>query len=348
MPKTARTRSSACYAPEKTSHQQTMLPAAPAVQRTDEPYQITGVRLIQINLNHCSAAQDLLYQEIAELNIDIAIIAEPYHVPANGAWIADPNKWSAIYACGNYPIQEIINQSTAGMVAAKINGMYIFSCYAPPRLTNQEFTRLLEDTVHEARGKHPAIIAGDFNAWATEWGSKSTNTRGTILIEVFARLDVILANSGNTSTFRKNGSESVIDLTFASGSLMRNINWRVSERYTFSDHQALLYEGFLHNPNKSKPRITPTQGWSTKWFDKETFRYILESAELPQQPANSMASWSTNLLKQACSASLPKKRRSWANQMSFGGTSASRNVEPTALEQDDSTTEEAAAQTARI
>lgn len=36
------------------------------------------MRLIQINLNHCEAAQDLLAQTIREKNIDVVILSEPY------------------------------------------------------------------------------------------------------------------------------------------------------------------------------------------------------------------------------------------------------------------------------
>lgn len=266
------------------------------------------MRVIQINLNHCEAAQDLLYQEIVELKADVAIISEPFQIPANGMWLADREKWSAIYACGNYPIQEIPLDTESGVIAAKINGIYFYSCYAPPRLNIQEFNMLLDKIADNARGRHPTIIAGDFNAWASEWGSKSTNTRGTMLLETFARVDVSLANHGNTATFRKNGRESVIDITFASSALQRHINWRVSERFTFSDHQALIYEVVQVNKPRDKPRSLLCPGWSTKWFDKELFRDILQESYIPIGPVNEMARWTSRLLHKACDASLPKKR----------------------------------------
>lgn len=266
------------------------------------------MRILQINLNHCEAAQDLLYQEVKDLNIDVAIIAEPFSVPLNGAWISDTNMWTAIFACGKYPIQEILTSAEKGIVSAKINGIHIFSCYAPPRLNAQEFSSMLDKIVDDARRKKPTIIAGDFNAWATEWGSRCTNNRGNILLDTFVQLDVSLANQGTTSTFRKNGCESIIDLTFVSGVLQRNLNWRVSERFTNSDHQALLYEADVSSRSTNTPRAISEKGWSTKWFDVEVFRYILDTADLPRGPANDVAECARNLLTGACNASFPKKK----------------------------------------
>lgn len=266
------------------------------------------MRILQINLNHCEAAQDLLYQEVKDLNIDVAIIAEPYRVPLNGAWISDTKKWTAIYVCGKYPIQEIHTSAEQGIVSAKINGIHIFSCYAPPRLNAQEFTTMLDKIVDDARRIKPTIIAGDFNAWATEWGSRYTNNRGNILLDTFVQLDILLANHGNTATFRKNGGESIIDLTFVSGALHRNLNWRVSERFTYSDHQALLYEAEVSRRSKITPITIQEKGWSTKWFDVEVFRHILDTADLPRGPANDVAESARNLLTRACNASFPKKK----------------------------------------
>lgn len=41
---------------------------------------MTRWRLIQANINHAAAAQDLL-QTMAEKGIDIALMSEPYRVP---------------------------------------------------------------------------------------------------------------------------------------------------------------------------------------------------------------------------------------------------------------------------
>ena len=61
------------------------------------------------------------------------------------------------------------------------------------------------------------------------------------LLETLAKLEVRLCNEGTVSTFRKDGRESTIDVTFCSPPLAENMNWRVSEEYTHSDHQEIHY-----------------------------------------------------------------------------------------------------------
>ncbi|CAB0044084.1 unnamed protein product [Trichogramma brassicae] len=99
---------------------------------------------------------------------------------------------------------------------ARINGIKFFSVYAPPRLADVELSALLTNIIEEAWDKRPLIVAGDFNAWSTEWGCRVTRQRGTALLDVLATLEAALLN---TPTFTGALSYSVIDLTFASDTL---------------------------------------------------------------------------------------------------------------------------------
>ncbi|CAB0028752.1 unnamed protein product [Trichogramma brassicae] len=84
---------------------------------------------------------------------------------------------------------------------ARINGIYLFSVYAPPRLADVEFSALLTNIIEEAWNKRLLIVAGDFNAWATEWGCRVTRLRGTILLDTLATLEAAPLNTGDTPTF---------------------------------------------------------------------------------------------------------------------------------------------------
>ncbi|KAG7196407.1 hypothetical protein KM043_000012, partial [Ampulex compressa] len=112
--------------------------------------------------------------------------------------------------------------------------MRIYSCYLPPRRADNEddsgFLRSLDAIVESARSSRlPVVIGGDFNAWATEWGSAKTNSRGRTLLEAFATLDLEIANSGTTPTFSKAGKSSTVDLTFVDPRLIGvGTDWRVS------------------------------------------------------------------------------------------------------------------------
>uniref|UniRef100_A0A6V7L8W1 Endonuclease/exonuclease/phosphatase domain-containing protein n=1 Tax=Bracon brevicornis TaxID=1563983 RepID=A0A6V7L8W1_9HYME len=90
--------------------------------------------------------------------------------------------------------------------------------------------------VTDAKERSSVAIAGDFNAWTVEWGSKKTNWRGQSHLEAFAVLDLQLLNDGELSTFIQEECTSMIDLTFTSSSLARgNCNWEVSDIITLSD-----------------------------------------------------------------------------------------------------------------
>ena len=83
-----------------------------------------------------------------------------------------------------------------------------------------EFISVLDVLVDDARGKK-VIVAGDFNAWAMEWGCQNTNARGRTLLESFATLEVGLLKSANEFTFSQAGYGSIIVLTFFSSTIFR-------------------------------------------------------------------------------------------------------------------------------
>lgn len=159
----------------------------------------------------------------------------------------------------------------------------------------------------DARRCKPVIIAGDFNAWAEEWGSRLTNERGQILLEEFAVLDVLLANIGDTYTFRGQGRGSVIDLTFISPELSRNLRWTVSEEYTGSDHQALYFETACVSRNCTRTRIPRKRGWIAKAVDVEVIAHMLSDVRLPPDRAESTSKFVVTKLKLACDASMPQR-----------------------------------------
>ncbi|KAH8355806.1 hypothetical protein KR084_009606, partial [Drosophila pseudotakahashii] len=103
------------------------------------------------------------------------------------------------------------------------------ACYRSPSVHVDDFRNIVHEIAQDTRGRSPVLIAGDFNAWSTAWGSDKTTPRGTILLDAKAPLDVCLLNDGNRCTFSKAGRESIIDLTFASPELARNCAWRVTD-----------------------------------------------------------------------------------------------------------------------
>lgn len=247
-----------------------------------------------------------------ERDVDVVIISEPYKVPEGPAWAKDKTQKAAIWACGNFPIQKTVTGDENGYVAAVVSGVYIFSCYAAPSLTIEEFQRTVDRIAMDARRFKPIIIAGDFNAWAEEWGSRLTNARGQSLLEALAGLDLVLVNVGDTQTFRGHGRGSVIDITFASPELSRNMSWEVSEDYSGSDHQAIHIDistsNALHGRYKTTNRCEIRTGWVAKALDVEVLKEQMRGAPLPTGTADTYTKQVIDKLKAACDASMPRRR----------------------------------------
>ena len=81
------------------------------------------------------------------------------------------------------------------------------------------------------------IIAGDFNARHPTWDSAGTNPNGKGLAEALPDLDLYLLNTGQPTRFaeRPGDSDSCIDLTLHSGSLLNKLQWQLGH-HVDSDH----------------------------------------------------------------------------------------------------------------
>ncbi|XP_062557606.1 uncharacterized protein LOC134222470 [Armigeres subalbatus] len=254
----------------------------------------------------CTLCQ-LLWQSVVEARTDVAILSDPYRIPAdNGNWVADRSKSAAICTTGRYPIQEVLNTRAEGTVIAKINGVYYCSCYAPPRWPIEQFTEMVDRLTSDLVGSKPVVIAGDFNAWAIEWGSRFTNRRGQTLLEAFAKLDVVLCNEGSKSTFQRNGVESIIDVTFCSPSLVGDMQWMVDDGYTHSDHLAIRYRIGSEARRESRRATPTTRSWKVAHFDGGTFS---EAMGLEENTGSLSGDELVAVLSRACDATMPRKVR---------------------------------------
>lgn len=60
---------------------------------------MTGLRLLQVNLNHCWNTHDFLLHNVAELNIGVCAVSEPVHVSDSQLWFSSLNGSAAVYWC---------------------------------------------------------------------------------------------------------------------------------------------------------------------------------------------------------------------------------------------------------
>lgn len=271
------------------------------------------MQVVQLNLNHCEAAQLLLQQSVTEFSADVALLSDPYRVPTdNGSWMTDKSRSVAIWTCGRYPIQEMISSpADEGFVIAKVNGVYLCSCYCPPRWSTAQFSRVLDILAARLIGLKPLVVAGDFNAWAVDWGSRFTNARGEILLESLAVLNVVLLNDGQVPTFRGHSGDSCIDVTFCSAGWTVEPDWKVHEGYTSSDHQEIRFM-IGYTPKRTTRRVgTADLGWRTSEFNPELFE---EALRWESRTTNLSGEELTELLTRACDVTMPRRTKPPGNR----------------------------------
>ncbi|XP_043064424.1 uncharacterized protein LOC122320310 [Drosophila ficusphila] len=254
-----------------------------------------------------AAAQDLLAQTVRALKIDLAILSEPYASKHDGIWFQNSQGGAAIWSCSPRPLQIQCRHSGRGFVRAKVGSLTIYSCYIAPSVDSQTFGSIVDDILEDARGRHPIIIAGDFNAWATEWGSRLTNHRGHIFLDAVARSGLTLANTGTANTYEKAGMGSVIDITFMSSTLTRTSAWQVSEIYTGSDHRAITME--IRDGRFKRKNTNASTGFRDSTLDPQALILMAEDLVYDERKnANENAVGIKKATWSACAASMQRRR----------------------------------------
>uniref|UniRef100_A0A2M4AK35 Putative r1-6 dk n=1 Tax=Anopheles triannulatus TaxID=58253 RepID=A0A2M4AK35_9DIPT len=282
--------------------------------------QSTLLSVLQLNTNRCKDALDLLTQRVREQGVDVALIAEQYQAwsrisrSSQGRWVEDPSKKAAIYACGDLPIQMIRSIDHVGLVVVDIGGVTFASCYAPPKCGMDHYRGLLDALLAAIRGRPKVVVGGDFNAWAEDWGSRSTNARGLELLAAMDCAGLTLLNRGTIPTYlgRCGQHTSIVDVTFASPSVAGLGDWRVDPQETGSDHAALCYTVGTSLPME-QPRTSgwPAKkgiatGWVMRQFDAESFEIALEALRFGEVTAD--AASVTDGLTNACSEIMAPSR----------------------------------------
>jgi hypothetical protein len=279
------------------------------------------LKLLQSNLNHARAAQDMLVQCLAEAGGGLAIAADPYRVPVgNPNWAADTSGRVAVishHARGAPPMLRV--EAEEGFVLIEWGPIDVVGCYFPPRLNRGEYEAALEAMGRriQFRSPRPIVVGGDFNAHAVAWGSPTTNARGRLTLEWAAGLGLILLNQGRVSTFVGARGESIVDLTWASpGALDRVRGWKVDTDSLgeLSDHRLITME-LVSVPTEVQARRRRL-GWDKRWVLRKIDQDALEVSLLAStwvergadQGAEAEAEWLCEAMSRACDASMPRSR----------------------------------------
>lgn len=267
--------------------------------------------IIQANINHCSAAQDLLAQVMTEKRIQLAIVSEPCWIPNTPTWFSDiSEKATLIKGRGCPAISKAVRGN--GFVLAEIGNVTVCSCYFSPNDNMRKFENFLDDIAIALGMQSNVLLGGDFNAKSIMWGSRTTNARGRVLEQWASSLNLVLQNKGKAPTCIRHQGSSIIDLTWARGETVRHIkNWKVDQwSETYSDHNYIFY-----NLNKYKNwNITRSskKRWNIAKLDNEKFDTCVLgnswSAVDDSTPAKELVDGLMNVLRQAWNESMPKKK----------------------------------------
>ncbi|KAL0891780.1 hypothetical protein ABMA27_015047 [Loxostege sticticalis] len=172
-----------------------------------------ALKVIQANVEHSAASQDLLLQHLAEWAADVAILSEPYYVPPGRSdWAVDSAGLVAIKFAGGLPFT--LHAQGDGYVVVKHGQMLLAGVYCPPNdgiaALEASLNRLSADL---QRSTLPALVAGDFNAKSTAWGARLTDRRGEKLLEWATSHGLTILNRGTTPTCVRPQGSSRVDIT---------------------------------------------------------------------------------------------------------------------------------------
>lgn len=185
------------------------------------------------NVNRSVAAHDMLESESSSRNADYICCTEP-----NWTLMKEDDNWDSDQ---RHDAAILINPSAtrhgtgAGYVWTECGTFVLYCCYISPNVDLSAFNRFIDglgESVRDQGGE--TIIVGDFNAWSTVWGSRTTNHRGNVILDWIASDNLTLLNDGSP-TFRRGNVESCIELTICSP----GIATLISERCVLPEQQSL-------------------------------------------------------------------------------------------------------------
>ncbi|XP_041989124.1 uncharacterized protein LOC121740461 [Aricia agestis] len=265
------------------------------------------------NLNHSAQAQDLWSQEVLKRSIDVGVIAEPYRILPRGDWLGDADSTVAlVFGPKIVPPSSRSTTRGHGYVVADLGALTVVGVYFSPNRPIAEFGAfLLRLTTFVSGAANPVVVAGDFNAKSTRWGSPATDARGRAMADWLATTGLVVANRGAVSTCVRWQGESIVDLTLVSPSIARRMSgWRVLEEVeTLSDH---LYIGFdIASTSEAGRRIPPGGGprWSLRGLDRDLLEeaaIVASMSPLPSENVEECAEWLNEAARNICDASMPR------------------------------------------
>jgi len=264
-------------------------------------------------------------QALAEWQIELAVVAEPYAVPPNkNNWLGDTA--SSVTIVGSYTTDSLplsAHTKSEGFVVAHWGETAVVGMYFSPNRSLAQFETFL-DRVGAVVGRlmpGPVLIMGDLNAKAKEWGSPKTDTRGEALIEWVHALGLTILNtvcSEQTCVRRYGGL--IVDVTLVSAAVSRTVSgWRVETgSEALSDHLYIRFEisGRIVTAPPTHGESTPSPvRWALKRLDRDALVAASVVTAWPDTAGRDgvdveeEAAWFRGAMSQICDVGMPRARR---------------------------------------
>ena len=218
------------------------------------------IKCIQINLKHSRAATDNLMQTIAEDNIDITLVQEPYLYQEEIRGVSrkyrtysyGEGRRRAAIIIANDGIGAILitqhsdNDTVLLEIQQENKRYYVASIYMDYNTTIDKDLNRIEKILTFTKGEK-LLIATDSNCRSTAWHDTTTNERGRTMEDFVASNQLHVINEERTlKTFQGSRGESNIDLTIANNKMLATIqNWDISEEESASDHNIIKFNIIL-------------------------------------------------------------------------------------------------------
>lgn len=215
------------------------MPPRPAPSITSS---VGRVCVLQINLNHCRLAQDILLQNCAAFGADIAVVSEPWRCPPN--WFSSEGGLAAIFVPASPSLFSSIKLLSVSRCFVIVDfGVFVLcSVYISPSTSIGDYEVILSSLAVQVEefGSRRFVLMGDFNAKSPLWGSDRTDPRGSAVVDFLGRLDLIPVRSEGSYTFERNGHRSLIDIALCGRSVHVSSS-KILQEFSASDHLYVLH-----------------------------------------------------------------------------------------------------------
>ncbi|XP_029158398.1 uncharacterized protein LOC114940770 [Nylanderia fulva] len=159
------------------------------------------------------------------------------------------------------------------------------------------------------------MVAGDFNAKSTAWGSPQTDWRGDEVEEWAAQCDLTLLNLGSEKTCVRRQGGSIVDFTWMTRPAARMVKkWRVAtEIETLSDHRYIEISVAITTKEVAERRLqreAVSKRWALRKLDTDMFMAAINAAMIGREEGTGdleeHRAWLTSVVTQACDVAMPK------------------------------------------